>query len=410
MKNKLRVREQGQTIVLVLILFLGMLAMLALVLDGGNMYAQRRAAQVAADAGALAGARYLCGEEPNYSLATNDANEYAVNQNEAQTATITFPQEDTIEVTTNIDFVPFFAQVIGFNEFSVSAVAEARCETPNGGNVMPIAWSCPPPQPDEEGNLPEGQLCAYQYNDCGDDNTCEPPLYVFMDKNTPACIDPPNTYGEPGSTGTVDCDWDNDGYDDGLAGTSNRGWVNLIDLSNSNAKEIGELIIDACVNGVGVGVTDHTWIAGQDGSGPNFDTVQQYCIGKEVIIPVFDTVCAKNDTPDINCILPDHSVVDDIIYGGNEPYYHIVGIASFTITSVHAGGDDKGDHKIVVKDGGQEWGSICPGRNQLQFENPDTFSPGTNFSIEGYLNAEISPDVSGFGGADSGTYVITLVK
>ncbi|HBX70237.1 MAG TPA: hypothetical protein DEH25_12890, partial [Chloroflexi bacterium] len=239
MKNKLRVREQGQTIVLVLILFLGMLAMLALVLDGGNMYAQRRAAQVAADAGALAGARYLCGEEPNYSLATNDANEYAVNQNEAQTAAITFPQAGIIEVTTSIDFVPFFAQVIGFDNFSVSATAAAGCEAPSGGNVVPIAWSCPPPVPDEDGNLPEDELCGFEYNHCTqaeiDAGTCEPPIYVFMDTDTLNCIDPPNSpSGTPGPSNVVDCDWDDDGVDDAWAGVSNRGWLNLVDGENGN--------------------------------------------------------------------------------------------------------------------------------------------------------------------------------
>lgn len=55
MKEKGFARENGQSIVLVLIMFFGLVAMLALVLDGGNMYTQRRVAQVAADAGALAG-------------------------------------------------------------------------------------------------------------------------------------------------------------------------------------------------------------------------------------------------------------------------------------------------------------------------------------------------------------------
>ena len=52
--------ESGQILVFVVLFMIGLFAMLALVLDGGNTYAKRRAAQNAADAGALAGARTLC--------------------------------------------------------------------------------------------------------------------------------------------------------------------------------------------------------------------------------------------------------------------------------------------------------------------------------------------------------------
>ena len=55
--------EKGQSLVMVALLFMAFAAILALVLDGGNAYAARRQAQNAADAGALAGATYMCEHE-----------------------------------------------------------------------------------------------------------------------------------------------------------------------------------------------------------------------------------------------------------------------------------------------------------------------------------------------------------
>ena len=52
--------ERGQSLVLVVLGFLAFIAILALVLDGGNAYAAKRQAQNAADAGALAGATFMC--------------------------------------------------------------------------------------------------------------------------------------------------------------------------------------------------------------------------------------------------------------------------------------------------------------------------------------------------------------
>jgi uncharacterized membrane protein len=49
--------ESGQFLVMLAVMLLALLAMLALVLDGGTLYLRRREAQNAADAGALAGAR-----------------------------------------------------------------------------------------------------------------------------------------------------------------------------------------------------------------------------------------------------------------------------------------------------------------------------------------------------------------
>jgi uncharacterized membrane protein len=51
--------EKGQSIVLIAIVMVGMLAMAGLAIDGGNLFLQRRRVQNAADAGAMAGTREL---------------------------------------------------------------------------------------------------------------------------------------------------------------------------------------------------------------------------------------------------------------------------------------------------------------------------------------------------------------
>jgi hypothetical protein len=57
--NTLRQRESGQVLVLFALAVVAIVALLAVVVDGGFLYVQRRTAQTAADAGALAGARAL---------------------------------------------------------------------------------------------------------------------------------------------------------------------------------------------------------------------------------------------------------------------------------------------------------------------------------------------------------------
>jgi Flp pilus assembly protein TadG len=67
----LRGRERGQTLVLFALAIVGIVALVGLVVDGGFLYVQRRTAQTAADAGALAGARAL--RELSATTAINQA-------------------------------------------------------------------------------------------------------------------------------------------------------------------------------------------------------------------------------------------------------------------------------------------------------------------------------------------------
>ena len=110
MNEKFRPLEKGQSLILVVILAFAFLAMLALVLDGGYSYFQRRLAQNAADAGALAAADTLC-ETESWVAAEADGIHYAVVENEADTAVPILVGERMVKVDTTITFDTFFASL-----------------------------------------------------------------------------------------------------------------------------------------------------------------------------------------------------------------------------------------------------------------------------------------------------------
>jgi hypothetical protein len=118
-------RQAGQVVVQVAIMAGVLFGFLALALDAGNYYVQRRRMQNAADAGALAGASEIC-------LATGvgaegRALEYAITRNGAQRAFAAVVQS-TVIVTTELDVDTFIAGLIGIEQLPVSAVAAAAAD------------------------------------------------------------------------------------------------------------------------------------------------------------------------------------------------------------------------------------------------------------------------------------------
>ena len=87
-----------------------LVALAALVIDGGFAYAKRREAQNAADAGALAGANALCAGNPG--LAEPQALDYAINRNGATAAEVTWSTK-VVTVTTTIPHQTFLAGIFG---------------------------------------------------------------------------------------------------------------------------------------------------------------------------------------------------------------------------------------------------------------------------------------------------------
>lgn len=377
-------RERGQVIVIFVIALASMLLLLTLVLDGGFLLLRRREAQVAADAGALAGVIYLCGESPSSSIATSTAIDYASVQNSASSANVTFPNATRIRVTATIDQAPSFAGMFGWGNISVQAVAAAECR-PAGAStgVLPIAWSC---RPNVEGIPSDSDDCAMRF---GDEN-----IYILMDSNPTNealhCIDPPNSQGTPEyESGDMDCDLDDDGIDD-IIDSGNRGWLDLDGGNNSVADAI-----DWIMNGFDGEIATHTWVPGQPGTrGSEFQAVNDlgppYPI---VIIPLYNEFCNNTINIEVDCADKIHYPPDpeDIIIeeNGSSSYYHVYSFALFQITCVYSMGSDP----------------QCPGRQLIGF-----ISPSDPKTIEGYFIEGYSPNLGSGLGGDTGAYIIRLYQ
>ncbi len=130
----------GQVLVVVALALLALVGIVALAVDGGHVYAERRKMQNAADAGALAGARALCLESASTSEVETVAQEYAIDLNGAHGAVVTVSGPFTVTVVVTETAPTFFARAIGFAEVEVSARASAMCQGPSAGaGIWPLA-------------------------------------------------------------------------------------------------------------------------------------------------------------------------------------------------------------------------------------------------------------------------------
>jgi len=113
---------------------------LALAIDGSNTFLQRRQAQEAADAGAMAGAYALALGE-NAAAAAGAATEYATDRNTATSADITVTGGQTVTIVARNSFPTFFGAVIGQRSLEVGARAGAKVApvTAVREGVFPIA-------------------------------------------------------------------------------------------------------------------------------------------------------------------------------------------------------------------------------------------------------------------------------
>lgn len=316
-----RTSEAGQSMVLLGLLSVVLIGMLALVMDGGYAFLQRRGAQTAADAGALAGAREMC-RSGDTTLATQVALDYAITRNRALEADV-FILDGEVEVTTRNPFPTFFGRVLGRASITSSAIAAANCFPPgNAAGVLPIAWNCPPDEtyPDSSGTL----NCDIQYGP-------GQPYIIMNSKKTgddaTFCIS---------DGGTVDCDPDNDGYDELLAG-GNRSWLDLTG-SGSDAGDGSAELVNWIKNGFPGTITMHTWFAGQPGVSNNVFMSVDSLLYKRVLLPVYDAVI--DGPPPLGY----HDPPDSIVWsnGASTTYYHVITFSIFVPTCVHATGADKG--------------------------------------------------------------------
>ncbi len=171
-------REEGQSLIIVGALLIVLVALVGLVVDAGNAYAQRRIVQNAADAAALAGAQML-GHQDDYQWGGDFLRNYQVietvwdyaNRNGASPDEVdifytdingnvlanaefdlgwqTIINADTfggvkpegIRVEANRPFGTYLVRVIGRNEMTASGTAQGilACGACSSGNLFPIA-------------------------------------------------------------------------------------------------------------------------------------------------------------------------------------------------------------------------------------------------------------------------------
>jgi Flp pilus assembly protein TadG len=136
-RHRLR-REDGQTLILVALAFPLLMTMMLLVVDGANLFVQRRMVQNAADAGALAAAAYLP-DDPG--RAESAARDYVSRNASGATAAVTTSyagNTSRVEVKVTERVSTLFAKTFGFSNVLVSARAVAGR---NVGDVPLVAYA-----------------------------------------------------------------------------------------------------------------------------------------------------------------------------------------------------------------------------------------------------------------------------
>ncbi len=270
-------REQGQSVVIVAVMLVALVGSLALVVDIGAAYAQRRTMQNAADAGALAGARALALLQDPYPAVTR----YAQTLNGADVAQTTV-LTPTITVTASKDCRTYFASILGVPAYTVRATAEATYSSPSswsGADLVPVA-------------VYEGMV-----KKCPDHKT------LIWDSST--------TADGPKDPEDYPIGWEQ--AKDNLVSGPNRGWL---DLNNNGSLSDAEL--KAWIQ---YGYTESTisvgdTLQGDPGSRSSaLQTMSEYRIGagKIIICPLYDSV---------------------EYISGNQAYYHISGFAAFTVEKI----------------------------------------------------------------------------
>ncbi len=130
--------EEGQALVVFVLFLFVLMGIVALVVDGGYAYAQRRRMQYAADAAALAGVRLQAMHAPDVVI-DHEIARFA-RENGADTYSWTRVNNRTLRVRVSHRFPTFFAAVVGLNHMTATAVSEASASGVRAiGHLLPIA-------------------------------------------------------------------------------------------------------------------------------------------------------------------------------------------------------------------------------------------------------------------------------
>ena len=127
--------ERGQILVIFAASLLVIFGIAALVFDGGMMLLEKRDQQNAADASALAGARFLPGNQDKANgraLAVAAANGYTAGAGDVK-VDVSFPTANRVRVTIANTRPSFFAGIFGMDSFDVASSALATNESRPSG-------------------------------------------------------------------------------------------------------------------------------------------------------------------------------------------------------------------------------------------------------------------------------------
>ena len=407
MKNlffHMRKFEKAQILPIVAIGMVAILGLAAILLDGGVLMANRRSAQAAADAGALAGARLSCQGYSAYAI-EGEALHYAIDLNNADASTTATYDSSTglVTVVAQKEQNSWFARIFGEDTLSTGASASAGCYYPSvASRVLPIAffYRTPPIDAGEANCDTDGScdLVNWDFTTLMDQlratsATNQPLDDIYIVANeTKVCEKP--------ITGAIVCTEMRVGDSGG-----NRTWLNLSKLADtSNLQKVIKfglnepLYTPAWING---GPGEDKAVYDDNYSGldpiPGYEDVK----ARILTLPLYKEYC-----PNGGSCSTDPNDRFEYLFNVNQPAYRLVGFTPFVIT-------------CVTKNGTAEFGNwipantppnttrkpICPG---YLASNLDPTKD--KVAIEGYFVDELPADMYswGTGGVDAGIYIISL--
>jgi Flp pilus assembly protein TadG len=220
---RMRRRNAGQAIVIMALAMVAICGMLALAIDAGRLYFQRRLMQDAVDAGALAGAQSLVASngypngQPNQALyfaafdalatlkqtppdnnpnaapyTPQPANNTVVEAAGGYTVTVVAPggyNNKQVQVTVSYTAVATFVQVLGFNQINIVATATAEAGT-NAKTYALFAYTS-----GGSGNTINDDQSGFAQVDDGQDgaDACNPSVNGYAVSNAKFHVPNPNT-------------------------------------------------------------------------------------------------------------------------------------------------------------------------------------------------------------------------
>lgn len=420
-KNLYKKEEIAQIIPIVVIGILIVVMLAALIVDGGSLLSNRRTAQAAADAGALAGAKQLCTGDTlaNRTTARNTALQYVTaNQgvfaSEPTFSTVSINGHDVVGITVQANVTndqPFFAGIFGADELKSSAEATAGCYHPSETvRLIPIAfyYQSPPVNAKnadcDDPNKP-CNIVNYEFTDLmaklQNTQITQQPLddiYVIMN-DIKVC--------EKDTSGAIVCaDMAKN------ASGGNRAWIDLSVVADmSNLKKIFN-------EGVEKPLYLPAWLNGEPGNVSAMYQTKAYedmppIEGYEslpyrmVLVPVFDYYCDSGD-PENDCpTLWTEGDSVDYINNSNQQSYRLVGLAPFVITCVtqSQAAETKIWASVPKKTGKNKTNKAqCPGYLYTDMTEKN--------AIEGYFvtGTPLDQYASGTGGVSAGLDIVSLTK